>query len=159
MVYIWTLINRQYEANFYNICIGEMDVGMVNVGYWTRWRLHVVVCSALSSAGLRTVDAKTAFYGQTFTFYIIWHHHAGPVEGRGGGLWGWTCPCHNQIDRWCHWFVVVQTHRVRGAGCSCCHMQTGKPKPGNRHLSWVCLNFTPPGLLQWQSIVSMSSSY
>ena len=45
----------------------------------------MVVCSALSSAGLRTVDAKTAFYGQTFTFYIIWHHHAGPVEGRGEG--------------------------------------------------------------------------
>ena len=42
----------------------------------------MVVCSALSSAGLRTVDAKTAFYGQTFTFYIIWHHHAGP----GGGV-------------------------------------------------------------------------
>ena len=54
-----------------------LDTGLGDGYMWLCTQL-----SALSSAGLRTVDAKTAFYGQTFTFYIIWHHHAGP----GGGV-------------------------------------------------------------------------
>ena len=120
-------------ANMKQIFI--MDNGNVNVGYWTRWRLHVVVPG---DCGCQNCILWTNFY--------FLHNLAPPcgARGRGGGLWGWSCPCHNQIDRWCHWFVRVWTHRVQGAGCSCCHMQAGKHKPGNRHLSWVCvcLNFT-----------------
>ena len=103
----------------------------------------MVVYSALSSTVLWTVDAKTAFYGQTFTFYIIWHHHAGP----GGGV------------RWCEADRVPVIIKLIGdvidlyeCGHIVCRVRAapavtarqGNINPGNRHLSCVCvcINFT-----------------
>ena len=96
-------------------------------------------------------------------FYFL-HNLAPPCGARGRGevVWGWSCPCHNQIDRWCHWFVRVWTHRVQGAGCSCCHMQAGKHKPWKSPSKLgLCLykfHHNTTGLFQnsWQSIVSFS---
>ena len=47
----------------------------------------MVVCSALSSAGLRTVDAKTAFYCLWTNFYFL-HNLAPPCGARGEGRVG-----------------------------------------------------------------------
>ena len=92
---------------------------------------------------LGTVDAKTAFYGQTFTFYIIWHHHAGP----GGGVGGCEADrvpviiklIGDVIDLYECGHIVC---RVRAAPAVTCRQ--GNINPGNRHLSWVCvcINFT-----------------